>query len=917
MAITSSGSFVTATSKTAGTTFSFPTTTNVPANALAVLFIATDNLSTAVSSSDILSVTDNSVLATNLNFLAGTGFNGAVHTIVTQSDGKIIAGGEFTTYSGSTANRIARLNTNGTLDTTFVQGTGFNNTVYKLLIQNVSGSDNATNDKIVAVGAFTQYSGSTYSGSVRITPSGSVDRSYSVGTGSFNGTVLAVALETTSSYSQSVGGPTYTSKLVMGGTFTTYSGSTVNGIVKLLGNAQRETTSSISPGNGNAGFNTGVGFSGSVDVRDIKILTIAGASVAGWTSSGTVNTARDRVGSAGIKSAGLMTVGNNVSDTSINTTEEYDGSTWTAVNNALVSLYSPASAGTQTAAKIFGGATGANNACNCVQDYDGTNFSTGTAFTTARFDQGGAGSSTDAVIWGGINVSGTNIDTTEEWNGSAWGAGGTFPAAVAGMNGIGTGANPLSAGGANPSWNCTYCYANSTNTWTTLTPANIHFERRQAKGFGTFNCAMSIGGFAFAPSTACVQTWNGTTWSAGCNALTNRAASAAGGYLVTNEGFIAAGRSNVPTNTVISSTENWSDGTGAPGASCLFVAGNFTAYSGSLRNRIAVINTRTGAPIATGSYNIGTGFNAAVNSIFLEPSTNKLLATGNFTSYSGSTATRIARINVSGSIDSGSSFNTGAGLNDTGSVIYAYTSGSTPVILIGGQFTQYSGSNENGLVRILASGSIDTRFADGGFTTNTLVEDVIAHSNGQIVAVGDFTLFSSSITQNRISKINADGTIDATYTPAGTWTKVAERGTGEAAAAGVSLALFYRNTGTDTIPAGTAVTASFNGSITANAATGWAFYYGNTPLTASGATTSSTTLPLNMRITGLDTKEYLFLRGVGQEGPSTNAFTTSSAIGGYTRLTLAGTTGGASATNISVAGEWRIATTSSLASNPT
>ena len=43
-------------------------------------------------------------------------------------------GGDFSTYSGSTVHFIARLNTNGTLDTTFTPtGSGFNTTVQTIV----------------------------------------------------------------------------------------------------------------------------------------------------------------------------------------------------------------------------------------------------------------------------------------------------------------------------------------------------------------------------------------------------------------------------------------------------------------------------------------------------------------------------------------------------------------------------------------------------------------------------------------------------------------------------------------------------------------------------------------------------------------------------------------------------------------
>ena len=45
--------------------------------------------------------------------------NGFVYSIVVQSDGKILIGGDFTTIGGVTRNRIARLNPDGSLDTTF------------------------------------------------------------------------------------------------------------------------------------------------------------------------------------------------------------------------------------------------------------------------------------------------------------------------------------------------------------------------------------------------------------------------------------------------------------------------------------------------------------------------------------------------------------------------------------------------------------------------------------------------------------------------------------------------------------------------------------------------------------------------------------------------------------------------------
>lgn len=52
---------------------------------------------------------------TNANIAA----NNIVQIAVPTPDGKILIGGDFTTYKGATVNRLARINRDGTLDTSF------------------------------------------------------------------------------------------------------------------------------------------------------------------------------------------------------------------------------------------------------------------------------------------------------------------------------------------------------------------------------------------------------------------------------------------------------------------------------------------------------------------------------------------------------------------------------------------------------------------------------------------------------------------------------------------------------------------------------------------------------------------------------------------------------------------------------
>jgi hypothetical protein len=84
-------------------------------------------------------------------FSVGTGFDNIVSTIEIQTDGKILVGGSFTTYNETSSTRIARLNADGTLDSGFSVGTGFNSTVNTIAIQ--------TGGKILVGGGFTTYNG--------------------------------------------------------------------------------------------------------------------------------------------------------------------------------------------------------------------------------------------------------------------------------------------------------------------------------------------------------------------------------------------------------------------------------------------------------------------------------------------------------------------------------------------------------------------------------------------------------------------------------------------------------------------------------------------------------------------------------------------------------------------------------------
>ncbi len=62
----------------------------------------------------------------DLPFNSAAGPNNLILGSAIQPDGKIIIGGYFSTFNGASINRIARLNADGSRDTTFNPGLGGN-----------------------------------------------------------------------------------------------------------------------------------------------------------------------------------------------------------------------------------------------------------------------------------------------------------------------------------------------------------------------------------------------------------------------------------------------------------------------------------------------------------------------------------------------------------------------------------------------------------------------------------------------------------------------------------------------------------------------------------------------------------------------------------------------------------------------
>lgn len=115
----------------------------------------------------------------NFNYATKEGYeggNGFIYDAVQLNDGKIIVVGNFTTYNGTTTNYITRINpANGLVDATFNQGgVGADGPINKVRY-------NATTNKLLLVGDFKKYNGQDANGVAMINPDGSADATFRFG----------------------------------------------------------------------------------------------------------------------------------------------------------------------------------------------------------------------------------------------------------------------------------------------------------------------------------------------------------------------------------------------------------------------------------------------------------------------------------------------------------------------------------------------------------------------------------------------------------------------------------------------------------------------------------------------------------------------------------------------------------------
>ncbi|MFA6546430.1 MAG: hypothetical protein WCS99_18580, partial [Limisphaerales bacterium] len=125
--------------------------------------------------------------STDFSFNPGSGADSSVNTVAVTPDGKVVVGGDFLSFNGVTCQRLVRLNADGSLDTSFAPSTGVNGTVQTAVVQ--------ADGRVLIAGGFTAVNGTARTRLARLNTDGSVDTSFNPGTGP-NANVLSLALQT-------------------------------------------------------------------------------------------------------------------------------------------------------------------------------------------------------------------------------------------------------------------------------------------------------------------------------------------------------------------------------------------------------------------------------------------------------------------------------------------------------------------------------------------------------------------------------------------------------------------------------------------------------------------------------------------------------------------------------------------------
>lgn len=146
------------------------------------------------------------------DFQQGTGADYIVNNLLVLPSGALMIAGDFNQYDKNTRSKIARLNANGSVETRFNGVLGTDKPINFAVTSTVD-------KKLIIVGDFNSYNGKPVGKVARLNADGSLDDDFKTGTGA-NAAVQTATIQTDG-------------KIILAGNFTKFNGIEVNKVVRL------------------------------------------------------------------------------------------------------------------------------------------------------------------------------------------------------------------------------------------------------------------------------------------------------------------------------------------------------------------------------------------------------------------------------------------------------------------------------------------------------------------------------------------------------------------------------------------------------------------------------------------------------------------------------------------------------------
>ncbi|MBL8804469.1 MAG: delta-60 repeat domain-containing protein [Planctomycetes bacterium] len=688
-------------------------------------------------------------------FRIGDGASPAIVTaIARQSDGRIWAAGLFDSVHGTTSPTLARLNADGSLDASFSPGSGFSFNGFgslSLLRSIVVQPDG----RALVGGEFDQYNGAARQGLVRLLPSGALDTSFAA---SASNGVYAIALQNDG-------------KLVIGGGFTSVGGFSRSCVARL--NADGSVDTSFDPGDGATGGANVVTIDAIALQPDGRVI-IAGEfnvfdgvpreRIARLNADGSLDTSFDPglgfdkiVESLQLQPDGKVLAGGGF--------RLVDG-----VQRKRVARLLPS--GALDLSFDPGISTNPIGAVSVIRlQADGRVLVGGDFFSwnglqranLVRLDANGA---LDLTYNQGEGVNDDVWSLLLEPSGTALVAGrftevdGRARRGLARLESSGAHATSFSPGRGADQVVTTIARRNDGKLL--IAGAFERYNEAPVNRIALLNADGSVDpSFAAAPALngtlmKLVLQPNGSMYIRGgpdlglaATPTTLARLNASGAY---DPSFAAATASPFgPTDFVVQP-----DGK-------LVICGAFNTVGGVPRKSVARLLPSGALDL---SFDAGAGAEyfpgaaASIDRILLQPD-GKLLVLGDFASFNGTPRHTLARLNSDGSLDL--SFDVGAGPN---SWMVNFALESDGSLLVSGNFTQFDGQPRQRVARLNSDGSVDlTSFVAGiGSGANSFVTGFLPQLDGSVLLRGQFTQFGG-VARRGIARVLRSGALDLSFDP--------------------------------------------------------------------------------------------------------------------------------------------------------